>query len=1184
MSEESIMEAQGREDIVSGKMGIVVVFVGHDQLDVACRFLSLMAEEEGFAFVLNVHGSLKQMSGLSSRLASTLEMPVDVVEKQCRVLSGHVYIQSPLVGLEYRDGELKSIPRDPVRIAMGSSRDSLLASLLGSRTFAAVVLLPGCESTALGGLSAFMGGGGELFSTQAKSIPEKIRESLISCCFDLEALPTALRESFGKANRKLKETDADLEGPQIEALLHKIEAVTQVSFRQYKLPTIKRRIANRIKQLRLSGLDEYLVHVDEKPGELQSLYEDFMIGVTRFFRDPEAFDVLALNVIPRLFSKHSDGSEVRIWVPGSATGEEAYSLAILCDEYVRANPHVSPSFKIFATDAHEPSVEFGKAGFYDLDAIEELGSERVNRYFVRHNRHYQVSPELRRRVVFAIHNLLSDAPFTRVDFISCRNVLIYFNQEAQRKTIGLMLFALVKGGYLFLGPSESPNDHLDLLESSHGRWRIFKKRKDSQPLPLEIASKKILRKEVSNEPSLNRGMTSFRNLIDGLMERYMPDSLILDGRGMIVQTFGNCERYLSKLSGKVSLSYKENLVESLRMPLQLTIARALESKEVCRFEGCPVDDYSSVDLYVEPIPDSPDHQDTVHVVIKDNLSAPPVGTRKVDIASNVSKQEITALRKEVQDTKFQLQESIRQLEFSNNDLQVANEELMTSNEELQSTNEELQSVNEELFSVNSEFEQKNSDLVSLNEDINNLLQSTQIGTIFVDQSLRIRKFTPAASVAMHLLDSDIGRPMAHITHRFEDYSSLLDDTRKVIESGDSAEKEAKTKGGKWFLIRILAYEKDDGEVDGAVITFIDIEALKEAERYILENQRKLTLALEAADFGLWTWDLEHGMEQYDDRFYALLGLSKESEEERESFLNKIGFCPDQMDRFDVETIRGTFHHSWSVAVKSGELRYLCVRGIVYRDSQDRIQRVGGVLWDETSLKQQEQLILEKKNDLETLLYVISHDLREPLRAVRSFSKLLQDREADSLSGDSLDFLRRIKAGATRMSHLLDDVLDLSRIHNMETPTVLVSGQDLVDAALKPLESRVRECSAEVVISSDFPELKVNFLYAKQALYNLVNNALKFTKEGESPKVEISPYLDDASQQVGFVVRDRGPGVPEDCEDRIFKLFQRAVGRDVEGTGAGLAIVKQIAQKHGGDAWYEPRPDGGAKFTLSFAKS
>ncbi|MDQ8204174.1 ATP-binding protein [Pelagicoccus sp. SDUM812003] len=345
-------------------------------------------------------------------------------------------------------------------------------------------------------------------------------------------------------------------------------------------------------------------------------------------------------------------------------------------------------------------------------------------------------------------------------------------------------------------------------------------------------------------------------------------------------------------------------------------------------------------------------------------------------------------------------------------------------------------------------------------------------------------------------------------------------------------------------------------------------------------------AARAANFGIWTFEGEALRFECDRRGTELLGLTEKTSEQRQAALRRIDFCPEtflKQEESDAPLEDGAIYRAWSFVTETGVKRYLATRALVSRDDQGRVSRISGVVWDETVAKESASQVLEKKKELETLLYVISHDLREPLRAIRSYSSLLQDRHGDSLDEQATEFVDRIRQGGERMSRLLDDVLNLSRIYQMNTEREQVPARGLVESALESLNHRIAETKAKIVVADDLPELRVNPVYAKQALTHLIGNALKFTRSGEAPELEIAPYGAGGDRVAGLVFKDRGPGIPEDRVERVFTLFQRGVGRDVEGTGAGLAIVRQIARKHGGELWHEPRESGGSQFTVTFAK-
>ncbi len=1183
--------------------GCVAIGCSFESLESLESFFGTVPPDSGLAFLICAKVSVIQSSKVLGLLGQCSQLETKLASSGEELSPNTVYLNPPLRDFVYRDGRIELLERYAGE-EESNPFDMLLRTLSQEGPELAVISLDGCGADGLRGFRRVEESGGMVLvegrqeeGEETDETPGLFRRAKPQDMFQI------LRERFGskQSGNVVALDEGREESEEIDRLLKLLEQVTGINFKQYKIATIKRRILHRMRQRDKPSLEFYYEYVRQNPEELHALYRDFMIGVTSFFRDAGAFESIERNVIPELFSRHDDGSEIRIWIPACATGEEAYSIAIACDEYARRAGIANPNYKIFATDAHQSSIRDSVNGFYDASKVDRLTLNRRQRYFIRTYKHYQVSPEIRKRVVFAEHNILRDPPFTKIDFISCRNLLIYFSNSAQKKALGLMLFSLRPSSFLLLGPSESPNFYLEELEAVDGKWRLFSKKSEPDFRP-EFQKYEINLQPKAIERAMNKSVDSpskvvrstMRNVVEDLMERYMPPSIIIEESGKILHTFGDCAPYFVELRGKVSLLYDERVKPELGMAIKRIRQQALEENRQVSLEGVYVDQsdgHHKINLRAEPLPGGRDFEKSVHVVFEEpNSSLPPTGGSEPETKSPVgpsrssAKSESELLRKELRETKFKLQSTVDQLEVTNQDLVMANEEMLTSNEELQSTNEELHSVNEELFSVNAEYERKNRELLSLNEDVNNLLRSTEIGTVFVDADLRIRKFTPAAYRSMNLLQSDLGRPIEHISHSLIGYDDLVSDTRAVIETGNPSEKEARGKTCPWVLVRILPFNTSDEEVKGAVITFIDVSALKQAEEEIRENERKLQLALEAANFGVWNWDLRQNEVEFDARLARILDIDPHAG--KSDFQVAMNFSADRLEDYDFAGLHdreGFLQQSWSITLKNGEVRYLSGRGIAYRDDERKVSRVSGVVWDETDIKSQEQQVLQKKNDLETLLYVISHDLREPLRAIRNFSQMLLDRHADQLDEKAMNFLRRIDAGGNRMTSLLNDVLDLSRINRMETPTEEMPGDQLIEAAMRSLENKIQETGAQVVIASDLQDVRVNFTFAKQALYNLIGNALKFVNEGEAPQIEISPYVGDSKRHFGFVVRDRGPGIPENCRDRVFKLFQRAVGREVEGTGAGLAIVKQIALKHGGDVWYEPRPGGGSKFTITFLK-
>ncbi|MBC2606622.1 CheR family methyltransferase [Pelagicoccus albus] len=1162
--------------------GVVAIGCGKYDLPYLESLLAGLARHKEIAIVIVSNVSTLHTDSIVQLVAHISNFSVEVVSQSANLKSSTVYLNTPFHYLAYEQGSLVNTLASAFT---GNERpfDRLLESIRNDDFDWVAVSLQGIGPDGEQGIQNLENKGFFGFSCGGSDTPETP-----------EASPSDLAARISECLSLNCPSQETAQSNLLDRIIDQLERLSSIDFRRYKITTINRRIQFRMRQLGLESLASYLAKLEQSPEEVQALYHDLMIGVTHFFRDPQAFQILEDRVIPELFkNQDSHGREIRVWAPGVASGEEAYSLAILFDEYAQRIGLKDPNYRIFATDAHPPSIEKAMQGLFPSQALSTLTKDRKERYFNRSLQSYSVTPELRKKIVFAPHDLLKDPPFTKIDLVSCRNLLIYFDDAAQKKALGLILFALRQKGYLLLGASESPASYIQQIETIDSKWRVYRKSASPQidlPVGHYLPPKAAAKTSKGKKGVFLDRESPFRNLITELMSSQMPAGIIISDQDEIIHTFGEIEAFFSKLEGHVSLSFDKLVRYELRLPMRVARKEALETRRrIETVATMPIHGESSnVTISVEPLTRFREFQDYVYVKIQtvSNFSVDESKVPTVRTSHNDGDDETSSLKQELQDTKIQLQETIHQLELSNKELMMANEELLTSNEELQSTNEELHSVNEELFSVNAEYELKNRELVALNEDIDNLLQSTEIGTIFIDKNLRIRKFTLAASISMNLLDSDLGRPIEHISHDFANYETLVADTQKVIEGGHGIEREIRTHSHSWFLLKISPFKLESGEVNGAVVTLVEISALKAAEERIYESQRKLKLALESADLGLWTWDLKNHTIDFDENLARILDLDTKEESDESHFLRSLNISRDALGKYDFnngDLNQDTLRYSWNARLRSGEIRYLSARGIINRDTDGNVTQVSGIIWDETDVKRQEQIVLQKKNDLETLLYVISHDLREPLRAIRNFSRLLESRHSDQIQGKAKDFLQRINSGGERMSKLLDDVLSLSRISRMDPPSELIPGDTIVSAALKGLEAKINETKAQIVTTTDFPNIKANLTYATQALFNLVSNALKFVAEGKNPEIEISPYHDPNNQYTGFIVRDRGPGIPEGSEERVFRLFQRAVNRDIEGTGAGLAIVKQIATKHGGDLSYSAREGGGSAFTITFKR-
>ena len=574
------------------------------------------------------------------------------------------------------------------------------------------------------------------------------------------------------------------------------------------------------------------------------MYRDLLIGVTRFFRDPEAFALLEQRILPELLAREPRNAPLRLWVAGCATGEEAYSLAILLQEL--SAKYGERPIKIFATDVHRGSLEHATAGVYGEDAIANVSPDRLARYFMQTGNTYQVVPELRQMVVFAQHNVISDAPFTRVDLITCRNLLIYLQPPAQQRVLSFFHFALTQAGVLFLGPSESLGPLADGFEIIDKHWQLYRKGTEVRtPVDPRHRSAIALNTRLAVPSTVAPARHSLGQLLsvyDALLEETMPPSLLLNERGELVHALGGAARFLRVRDGRQSLDVLDLVDTDLKMIMAGGLKRALAERAPVVFNGVRVQpDEQLYRVTIRAIAGrAPSSR---HAVVSFEAQSPDVKKSprpaiQIDV-DQVSQQQLAALEAELGTTKESLQAAIEQLEASNEELQASNEELQSSNEELQSTNEELQSVNEELYTVNAEYQRKIAELTELTNDMDNLLASTEIGTIFLDGQLRIRKFTPQVTETFGLLAHDVGRSIETFAHKMH-HPGLVDDLKRVLTSGQAVERDLTDLHGKSFFLRLLPY-RAKGVVDGVVLTLIDVTGLKTAEdalfheRYLLNS-------------------------------------------------------------------------------------------------------------------------------------------------------------------------------------------------------------------------------------------------------------------------------------------------------------------------------------------------------------
>lgn len=648
-------------------------------------------------------------------------------------------------------------------------------------------------------------------------------------------------------------------------ILSLIRSEIGLDFINYKPSTIFRRIERRIAIKRINSLQEYYKEISADFSELENLYKDLLIGVTSFFRDTEAWNVLRHKVLPDLFSKYRNaGGTIRIWIPGCSTGEEAYSLAIACQEEAEKQDY--HDYKIFATDLDQESLEKATFGIFRGGIVSEIENYFLNKYFKSlKDGGYQVKDIIRKRIVFAPHNVISDPPFSRIDFISCRNLLIYIQPEIQDKILNMFLYSLNQDGYLFLGTSESLSKYSEHFEIIDNKWKIFKYNNyTAKVAPLEINNQRNTKIDISNRKFAkdvkknNQAAPDF--VISKIVNEYLFSGILINQSHQIVHTFGMIEQYLSFPRGAVSYSLMDVINKSLYSIISSLLFKAnKEGKEAKianhRYVPKKGSDETIITIHVKPVAkDNKINQEYYLIVIQEIEDLPfNLSQKKISNLDSDLKDRIMALERELGYKEESLQTTIEELETSNEELQASNEELVSSNEELQSTNEELQSVNEELHTVNAEHQKKIEELSILNNDIQNLLENTTIGSLYLDSNLNIRRFTGGMSKILNILNVDIDRPVSHVSAKTPEID-IEADAAKVVENLQPIKREIYFEED-WFEILIKPYREINNSINGVIII---LQRITEVKRLISEvanrSQMKRTLIDNVPGFDFYYFD------------------------------------------------------------------------------------------------------------------------------------------------------------------------------------------------------------------------------------------------------------------------------------------------------------------------------------------
>ena len=830
--------------------------------------------DTGMAFVLVQHLAPDHKSLLGELVRRYTRMQVFEVEDGMVVQPNCTYIIPPNRDMAFINGRLQLLEPSAPR-GQRLPVDFFFRSLAQDQRERAIgIVLSGTGSDGTLGARAIKGEAGMVMaqkpeSTEFDGMPRStIAAGVVDYVLPPAEMPAQLiayaLHAYGKLPRLLAPS-----APQAENAMQKIfvllRAQTGHDFSQYKPSTIERRIARRMAVHQIEAIDSYVKYLQQTPVEVQALFRDMLIGVTSFFRNPEAFQALKDQGLPKLLAGKPPGSVIRVWSAGCSTGEEAYSIAILFQELVEAMAQ-NCTAQIFATDIDSQAVASARAGLFPLSVAADITPERLARFFAPEadGTGYRIHKHIRDMLVFSEQDLIKDPPFSKLDLISCRNLLIYLNVELQQRLLPLFHYALNPGGLLLLGSSEGVGDFGELFTVLDRSAKLYLRNEGFQSSQrLALARFTPLLPGMGSKPlsgSARPGAPTkrpLRELVEqALLQQVVPAAAMVSGQGDILYLHGHTGLFLEPAPGEAGVNNILKMArEGLKPALTTGLRQAVISQQAVRSQNLRVKtngQFSGVKLGIMPVVNAAASasEAMLYLVTFELVQAAdaPAADAPVDARIAALQQELRAKDEFLQTSREELESANEELKSANEEMQSVNEELQSTNEELETSKEELQSVAEELSTVNAELQSKVLDLSRVNNDMNNLLAGTGIATVFVDQQLRLLRFTPAATQVINLILSDIGRPIGHIVSNLAGYDSLVADIRGVLDTLVTHEKAVQTQAGLWFLLRILPYRTLDNVIEGAVITFVEISALRRTQDELREaNQQLLRMAVVVRD-------------------------------------------------------------------------------------------------------------------------------------------------------------------------------------------------------------------------------------------------------------------------------------------------------------------------------------------------
>jgi len=805
------------------------------------------------AFVVVQHLGAGTPSMLPELLQKTTRLPVKTIQKGAPVAAQTVYVAPPGLDVEFAKGKFVLKARRPSHAA-GLPIDVCFRSLASTyQTNAVGVVMSGMGSDGSLGLQALKDQGGATFvqSPETARFDSMPRSALETGAVDAAApaaeLPARIAEHLARGARHLPSSTFEVDDRQaLDTIIEILRAHTGHDFATYKKSTLLRRIERRMALHHRRSMSEYSRTLKANNAETELLFKELLIGVTSFFRDPRVWEHLRESVLPEFLAGRAAGRRLRVWIPGCSTGEEAYTLAMVLAEAMSSGSSKALDFRIFATDIDGDAIDRARLARYPLSIADTVSAQRLSRFFVREETGYQIRKELRETVIFAIQNVAMDPPFTKLDMLVCRNLLIYFEPTLQRRLLPLFHYSLERDGLLLLGAAETTGFFADQFEPLPGKFKLFRRLETFRnsgfvafPAAFDRHATPSASDLLPGEPARDSEMSLQHAADHLLLQRYSPAAVLANRHGDVLYVSGKTGGYLEPAAGKANWNIFAMAREGLSRPLGAAFRQAVLDQRRVDAEGAlsnPDFGTRRIRVTVDPIASPTPLAGMVMIVFNDTLEAPRAAATMARHAESIpgsDNLEIVQLLESLRAAREEAQSAHEQSRASNEELQSTNEELQSTNEELTTSKEELQSMNEELQTVNQELQSKVDELSQASDDMRNLLNSTEIATLFLDEQLRIRRYTSQATTVFKLIASDVGRPITDINNALQDWR-VADDAEAVLQSLVPKEKEVEASGERCFKVRMMPYRTSDNRIDGVVITMSDISASKRLENRLVE--------------------------------------------------------------------------------------------------------------------------------------------------------------------------------------------------------------------------------------------------------------------------------------------------------------------------------------------------------------